>query len=142
MHARVGVNAAQIMTLELRCIDEDTPIDVAWNQMQHMRVRHLPVVEGKRLVGMLSDRDLLQRATRGIDGKLRFPDLCAAEAMTFHPKTARPDASVAALAAQMVEGHIDAIPIVSPGGELLGLVTSADLLMLIAAGDFGAPLGA
>lgn len=136
------MTAAQLMTLEVRCVDEDTPIDVAWALMQMLRVRHLPVVEGKELVGMLSDRDLLQRATRGIDGKLHFPELCAAEAMTFHPVHAAPETTTRDLAKMMLEHHIDAVPVVSPAGALLGLVTSADLLQLVASEDVGASFGA
>lgn len=129
------MNAGQLMTREVRCVDEDTPLDVAWELMQRLHVRHLPVVESRRLVGMLSDRDLLQRATRSLDGKLRFPDLCAAEAMTFHPLTVGPDATAPELASRMLEACVDSLPIVSPAGELLGLVTTADLLRMIAAGD-------
>jgi len=136
------MNAAQLMTLEVRCVDEDTPIDVAWALMQLLRVRHLPVVESKKVVGMVSDRDLLLRAKRGLDGKLRFDDLCAAEVMTFHPVTAGPEETVAQLASRMLEARVDAIPIVSPGGALLGLVTSADLLRLIAIGDLAAAFSA
>lgn len=128
------MNAAQLMTLEVRCVDEDTPVSVAWELMQTLKVHHLPVVEGKKLVGIISDRDLLVRATRGLDGKLTFPDLCAAEVMAFHPPSVGPDATVRQIAAEMLDRQADAIPVVSPGGELVGLVTSSDLLKLVVLG--------
>jgi acetoin utilization protein AcuB len=120
------------MTLDVTCVDEDTPIAMAWELMQQMRIRHLPVVGQGHLVGIVSDRDLLERVGRGIDGRLKFPELCAAEVMSFEPISCTADAEVSELAAKMAERRIDALPIVSPEGALIGLVTSTDLLRLLA----------
>ena len=38
----------------------DTPVGRAWKQMQTRKIRHLPVLEGRRLAGIVSDRDLRQ----------------------------------------------------------------------------------
>jgi CBS domain-containing protein len=126
------MDAAHVMTLDVTCVDEDTPISMAWDLMQQMRVRHLPVVDQGRLVGIVSDRDLLERVGRGVDGRLKFPELCVAEVMSFEPISCSADAEIAELAATMLERRIDAVPIVSPQGALVGLVTSTDLLRLLA----------
>lgn len=126
------MDAAHLMTPDVTYVDEETPITVAWSLMQKLGVRHLPVVEQGKLVGIVSDRDLLERAARTIEGGLCFPDLCAAEVMKFHPVSSRPDASAAELAATMIAQRVDSIPVVSPEGALLGLVTSVDLLRLVA----------
>lgn len=126
------MEADRLMTLDVTCVDEDTPIAMAWELMDQLHVRHLPVLERGRLVGMISDRDLLLRAQRRLDGQLAFPELCAAEVMTFKPVSCPANAGVDELAAKMAEHRIDAIPICSPGGQLVGLVTATDLLRLLA----------
>jgi CBS domain-containing protein len=127
------MDANRVMTLDLTCIDEDTPLCVAWKTMQRLRVRHLPVLEQRRLVGIVSDRDLLLRAYRRPDGELGFPDLCAAEVMSFDPISCGPDAELSEIAAVMLEHRIDAVPITTEERMLVGLVTTADVLELVAA---------
>ena len=126
------MNAAQVMTRKLAYIDEETPIAVAWKTMQELTVRHLPVVEHGRLVGIVSDRDLLLRATRALSGDLTVPELCAAEVMTFEPVSCQPATPLQAIARQIVERHIDVLPVTDEGGGLVGMVTSNDLMRLIA----------
>ena len=126
------MDAATVMTTDVTWIEEDTLLERAYRLMTSMKVRHLPVVEHGRLMGIVSDRDLLLRAQRGIDGEPRFPELCAAEVMTFGVVSRPPDSNIEEIAALMVAQRIDAIPIVDRAGALLGLVTSTDLLRLIA----------
>jgi CBS domain-containing protein len=47
------------MTIEVESVPPDTPIEVATGRMLQGGIRHLPVVDGERLVGMVSIRDLL-----------------------------------------------------------------------------------
>ena len=98
--------------------------------MQREQIRHLPVVQAGALLGILSDRDLLLRATRDAKGDLVFPKLCAVDAMTPHPMVCEPTTVVSELARIMVERKIDAVPVLS-SGKLIGLVTSTDLLSLL-----------
>jgi CBS domain-containing protein len=48
------------MTTKLITVKSNTSLWKAWEMMQTHRIRHLPVIEGKRLVGMITDRDLRQ----------------------------------------------------------------------------------
>jgi acetoin utilization protein AcuB len=91
--------------------------------MAHMNIRHLPVVEDGRLVGIVSDRDLL-----GPD--LTDEPATCGEIMTPSPLTCSPDTSVGKVAEMMIEHKIDSVPVVA-GSKLLGLVTSSDLLALL-----------
>ena len=54
----MGITAEEIMTADVTTVDEDTSLGAALEVMQEKRIRHLPVVRGERLVGLLSDRDL------------------------------------------------------------------------------------
>ena len=51
--------AADRMTMQLESVPPDTPIEVATGRMLEGGIRHLPVVDGDKLVGMVSIRDLL-----------------------------------------------------------------------------------
>jgi CBS domain-containing protein len=132
MLARVDMEAARLMTLDVTCVDEDTPIAMAWDLMQKLHVHHLPVLDQGKLAGMITDRALLLRAQKRLDGGLVFPDLCAAEVMTFKPVACCPEAGVDELAAIMTEHRVDAVPICTRAGQLVGLVTAYDLLRLLA----------
>lgn len=125
------MQAKRIMTVEVTCVPPEYPIGRAWNLMQKLHVRHLPVVSGGRLAGIVSDRDLLVRAVRFHDGSLEFPEITAGEAMSLCPVSCNLNTGISALAGLMIDRHIDALPIVEVDGSLLGLVTSTDLLELL-----------
>jgi CBS domain-containing protein len=115
------MNTSAVMTRNVVVVPPTVSVGVATRLMQRMHVRHLPVVEARKLVGILSDRDLVKHAA----------DAICAEAMTPAPVTCSQDASVARVASLMLEHKIDSIPVVSVSGTLIGLVTSTDLLGLL-----------
>lgn len=102
----------------------------AWKVLSREKIRHLPVVERGELVGIVSDRDLLLAAS-GTAAHPSFPAETVAEAMTTHPVTCAPETSIAEAASLMIDKKIDALPVVTGGSHLVGLVTSTDLLMLL-----------
>lgn len=99
--------------------------------MREQHIRHLPVVQARRLVGILSDRDVLLRATRDADGQIWVPNEPVETAMTPAPITCSMHTSVRWLAKTMIERHIDAVPVLRSDDELVGLVTSVDLMALL-----------
>jgi acetoin utilization protein AcuB len=95
-------------------------------KMVASHVRHLPVVHDGKLVGILSERDILEyRATRELDEDWwRAP---ATAAMRAPAQTAGPDDSLTEAAGRMATSKIGALPIVELG-RLIGLVTVTDVL--------------
>jgi acetoin utilization protein AcuB len=127
------MRAATTMTRDVVCVPPELPLTRAWALMQEMRVRHLPVVQHGKLVGMLSDRDVLLHAeTDERDHVIVGQDLVG-EAMRIEPLTCLRSTTVAALAKLMIDRKIDALPIVSEVDRkhVIGLVTSTDLLWLL-----------
>ena len=66
-----GTRVADIMTRDVLCIDPDQEPEQAMAMMTEHRVRHLPVVEGRRVVGILSIGDLVRWASRNQDFEIR-----------------------------------------------------------------------
>jgi IMP dehydrogenase len=117
----VTKRAAEIMTREVVCVTPATRANEALELMRREAIRHLPVLSGGILVGVLSDRDLLP-----VTDEHTTVDAI----MTRAPVTCSPKSTVGRLADLMVQHRFDSIPIVSDG-ELVGIVTSVDLLMLL-----------
>ena len=115
------MNTTAIMTRDVVVVSPTVSVGAAAHMMERLKIRHLPVVEGRRLVGILSDRDLAKHGS----------GVACGEAMTVAPVTCSPESSVGRVAQLMLEYKIDSIPIVSPSGALTGLVTSTDLLGLL-----------
>ncbi len=135
------MRATRVMTKNVKCIGPGTSLERAWALMQDSKVRHLPVVFDGKVVGILSDRDLLRRALPVDGAALTFPPGTVDGAMTPRPVTCPRTTSVATLAALMLQHRISSIPIVTGHDELVGLVTSSDLLELLTSPDaFGAEL--
>jgi acetoin utilization protein AcuB len=118
------MRTAAAMTREVIVVPPELPLASANRLMERRRIRHLPVVQGGALLGILSDRDVLRHAD-AIDR------MTCAEAMTPAPITCAPATSVSRVAETMIEHKIDALPVVSEVGRLVGLVTSTDLLALL-----------
>ena len=117
-----------IMTKTVWSVAPDASAEVAWEQMQKRRIHHLVVMEGARVVGILSERDL--GSSRG--ERVRH-NRSVAELMTPHVVVAAPETTLKK-AANLLRGRvIGCLPVVD-GKTLVGIVTTTDLLDLIGRG--------
>jgi acetoin utilization protein AcuB len=122
------MRAYSAMTRDVDVVSPAVSVRGAEKIMERRHVRHLPVVSGGRLVGILSDRDVLRSMSKE-------PDRTCGEAMTPAPITCSPSAQVARVAELMLTYKIDSVPVVDDTGALVGLVTSTDLLSLLVERD-------
>ena len=131
----------QIMQREFASVRSDERLDFVDDVMALGRVRHMPVVDDGKLVGVVTQRDLLAASlSRVLDFDrqerrtfLRSVDV--KEVMAGRPITVAPTATLAEAAALLLRHKIGCLPVVGPGGEALGLVTETDLLRAAYAGD-------
>jgi acetoin utilization protein AcuB len=113
----------QFMSSAPTCIEFDAPIAWAHDIMSNNAIRHLPVLKGGRIVGMVAMRELHLFETMrdaGVD------DALVEDAMSA-PAVVSSFATVADVAAKMVEGKLDAV-IVANDEAPIGIFTSTDAL--------------
>jgi len=94
--------------------------------MTRAQIRHLPVMNGTHLVGILSERDVLAARATAADENRNWWALSVEDVMK-PSQTAHPDDSLSEVAGRMAMAKIGALPIVERG-KLLGLVTVTDVL--------------
>jgi CBS domain-containing protein len=123
-----------IMVKEVATLDVDDELSLANDIMRLGRIRHLPVVSGDHLVGIISERDLFRSSlaqalgyrnqeTREVMKTLRIKDVMVSKVITVAPDLELRDA-----VALMVERKIGCLPVVQDD-KLLGLITETDILM-------------
>lgn len=110
------------MTTQPHSIGEDQTMTLAHRMMREHRFRHLPVLKGGKLVGLLSDRDLhLVESLRDVD-----PDkVLIADAMTPAPYTVSPDSPLDDVVATMAQ-HKYGCAVVMQNDKLVGIFTTVD----------------
>lgn len=117
------------MTSAPVCVQLDADLEDAVGLMQEHRIRHLPVMDGKGLCGIVSDRDLSVIESLLPDEWAR---ICVAEAMTPEPYTVPPDSALWEVAKRMASEKLGCAVVVDDAGQVLGLFTTTDALRVLA----------
>jgi acetoin utilization protein AcuB len=127
----------RFMTANPVAITSDRTLADAHRVMRERQIRHLPVVDSGRLVGVVSQRDLyLLETLQGIDPDAERVE----EAMTAEPFTVATDAPLEDVASVMAERRYGSA-VVLQGGEVVGLFTTVDALRALATVSRGARRG-
>jgi CBS domain-containing protein len=131
----VGMKVKDIMVRDVTTLNIGDELSLANDIMKLGRIRHLPVLEGKTLVGILSERDLFRSSlvtalghepskTRDVMKAIRIQDVMVRNLITISP-----EADIKEAVQLMLKHKIGCVPVVADG-ELLGLVTETDIMML------------
>ena len=115
-----------IMRSPVVAVPPETTLGDAYRTMREKAFRHLPVLDGERLVGVVTDRDL-RLATSAL-APVPFPaDSSVSAVMCREPLTADADDAVEDAARVMRERKIGCLPVVDDG-RVIGIITGIDLL--------------
>jgi len=113
----------ELMTRELVTLNESEDLSRAELLLQQKRIRHLPVVRGGKLAGLITHRDLLRVCAAGPGKAARAGDV-----MTREVQTVTPDTPLREAVARMLSAKYGCLPVTLEDGTLVGLVTEADLV--------------
>ena len=130
--------ARDLMTANPATVLPRTTIAEAWDLMRELDVRHLPVVDGDALVGMLSDRDLgsldLARLLNedGADALRRRLALPVIQIMSADVIAVEPDTEMSEIITMLLEHRVGALPVVLTGTrQVVGIVSYVDVLRAV-----------
>lgn len=114
-----------VMTANPACCGRDMPLRAVAQLMKDNDCGLIPVVEGQKLVGVITDRDI---AIRGI-GAGKDGSCTAGECMTTSVTTVASDSSLADCCTAMESGQVRRVPVVDAQGCLCGIVSQADVAL-------------
>ncbi len=134
---KAPLTVRDLMVKNPTTLDLNETLDLAEDIMNLGRIRHMPVVEEGKLVGILSQRDLFRsalitalgfgrRTTRALVKTIRIKEIMTKNVVTIAPEAAIKDA-----AREMVQRKIGCLPVVQDS-QLVGILTETDILRHIA----------
>jgi acetoin utilization protein AcuB len=126
---------ASIMSYPLITLDVGASLEQATARMEGERIHHLLLTDRGLIVAMVSDRNLIQ--ARGIgpaqrDTDSRYRRHPVLQVATFHLVTVDEFCPVEAAAASMLDAGVSALPVVDDDRNVVGILTSRDLLRYVA----------
>ena len=121
-----------IMTKDPLTVTPVETIGQADDLMNTNKIRQLPVVQGKDLVGIVTDRDIRSCLSgsllEGVEVREKALNTEVREIMTTEPITVSPDDDLQEAVELMIDEKIGGIPVVDDAEGLVGIVTYVDIL--------------
>ncbi|MEP6786480.1 MAG: CBS domain-containing protein [Sphingomonadales bacterium] len=113
----------KIMSRDIHVVGLNDSVGETAQRMADRDVGFLPVVDGDRLMGIVTDRDIVTRSVAlGLAGQSYVRDI-----MTSPPKSCRPDETVEAVAHRMADQQVRRLPVVDGDDKIVGVISLADL---------------
>ena len=114
---------SEVMTREVATVTAEQTVQEAANFMLQGDAGSIPVTDGDRLIGMITDRDI---AVRGV-AKGRGPDTPVRELMSTGLVCARESDDTEDVAARMSEAQVRRLPVIDESERIVGIVSLGDL---------------
>lgn len=133
----------EYMTPDPVVMEENATIMAAAEKMKEKRIRRFPVVRDGQLIGIVTDRDLRSAAPSQVLSfdeceRQLLPELHkllssvkVKDIMSRRVITVRPDQSLVLAAHLMLKNRISGMPVVSAGGQLVGIITQTDVFKIL-----------
>lgn len=145
--------AGEIMTREVHTVAPETPISELARLFTEKRVSGFPVTEGGKLVGVVTESDLIHQnerlhiptmvtlfdavlmlgSTKKVEDEMRrMTATTVGEIMARDPEVIGEDATLGEIATVMGERNVHTLPVVNAEGSLVGIVGKLDLIRAMA----------
>ena len=130
------MHVGEFMTRDLITVQEDTSMKEAMLLLRTHHIRHLPVANGKTLVGLVSDRDIRRASPSLLSGidkndyEQVLEDTPVGRIMTREPFTVTETTSLVDAISVLVEKKFGSLPVVD-GTEIIGIFTEIDALKIL-----------
>ena len=115
---------AGVMTRGVRSMTPQDPLVKAAQAMEELNVGAIPVCEGDRLIGMVTDRDIVVRC---VAQELEASSCKLSDVMSGHVRTVREDDDVNEVLSEMSSARIRRMPVVDSQDRLVGIVSLGDI---------------
>lgn len=112
------------MTKDVITLTPDNTLADVRDIMLNKHIHHIPILDGKKLVGMVTSWDLFKLGKSADE----YAAMKVSEVMTRRVATLDPDQHLGAVAEVLTRHLFHAVPIVNDEHELLGIVTSTDII--------------
>lgn len=127
--------ARDLMTRELLTIGPDNLLESLEEHMRTYQFRHLPVVEGAILVGLITHSDLLHAfssklSKSALEENIVIRSLPARMIMRRDVVTVRPTEPLANVTALFWQSRVGCLPVTEEDGRLVGIITEGDFVRL------------
>src|SRR5215210_4062882 len=120
----MGTKVHEVMTERPRAVTPQTPLSEVAEVMESEDVGVVPIVEGDRLVGIITDRDIVVRAiAKGKDPR----GMPASEVSSRELLTINPDDDLTDALKLMVQYQVRRLPVTAEDERLVGVISQADV---------------
>ena len=125
-HTHKEFCALDIMSKNVTTSTIEIPLSSIRNEMKKREIRHIPIVNKGKIVGIISDRDLLK-----VEASNSFNDLKAESVMSSILILAEDNTPLSHVAQVLINEKISAIPIIDQSQNLVGIISRTDVLRAI-----------
>lgn len=118
--------AIDVMNRPVFSLSDDSLLSTIRDEMKKQGIRHIPLIKDKKLIGMVSDRDLLKVESSGTFFYLKAHNIMSSVVVVAHEET-----PLAHIARVLLEEKISALPIIDESHHLSGIITRTDILKAV-----------
>jgi CBS domain-containing protein len=120
----MGTKVHEVMTDRPRCVAPETPVSEAAELMESEDVGSLPILDGEKLAGVVTDRDIVIRAVaKGKDPRgMPVREVASRELVTI-----RPEEDLSEALKLMASYQVRRLPVVDEENRLVGVLAQADV---------------
>lgn len=113
-----------IMKTQLHTATSDDSLEMIYNVMKQHKIHHVPILDGAKLVGLVTTHDLLRSNLRHEE----YAGVKASAIMTKKVATVEPTSKVGTAAEIFLENRFHGLPVVNENHDLVGFLTTFDVL--------------